>query len=502
MLGLFGVLAGLACVEPPDRHFYVPPSDGAADGFEPPGDFRVHDGEPPPQDSEADGPVGPPLDRGPPPDDAEVKADLAVDAETPMPDEGPPPDGEPPPMDMAPPPVDMAPPPVDMAPPPVDMAPPPLCPPPLVRVGPLELCLQRTAVDPGIAAARTGLSLVALPQGRAMALGGDRARAGGLTTASNDVDLLGDDGFSVTTPLLRPLLVAPAGVVQQGRVVIAGGLERRANGTIGPTRALFSATPGGEDALVWMLGGDMSRARAGHRLIVLNAIELLLVGGVDAEQEALGSLRMTVDGSQWREGLTAALVTARSEPGATKLADGRVFVFGGFGLDGRAVAAPETYDPVQNRWTAIQQVPLGLRPQRVGRLAALAGGARVLIAGGIDAAGADPYDDAVMFEPGVAAIVPIAPLNVPRDGHTITAIGPPETGRALVLGGEVDRVAVAEVFDPAAGFVAVPLPDAWSLVGHAAVQLDDGTVLVVGGQRPDGRNVTEASIYRLVAPPR
>ncbi len=106
---------------------------------------------------------------------------------------------------------------------------------------------------------------------------------------------------------------------------------------------------------------------------------------------------------------------------------------------------------------------------------------RVLITGGLVPAGVGPatIDDktAEIFDPATGTFSPTGDMTVTRFNHTAIALN---DGRVLVVGGNGRNS--AEVYDPTAGtFSAVGDMEVAHGLGHRAVKLLDGRVLVVGG---------------------
>ena len=102
------------------------------------------------------------------------------------------------------------------------------------------------------------------------------------------------------------------------------------------------------------------------------------------------------------------------------------------------------------------------------------------LAGGRDGRDA-MYTLVEIYDPASGALIPAAPLNTPRSGHSATLLG---DNRVLVVGGynaEQGWLADAELYDP--------LLNAWTVVPtlyshgvqHSATLLGDGRVLVTGG---------------------
>ncbi len=186
----------------------------------------------------------------------------------------------------------------------------------------------------------------------------------------------------------------------------------------------------------------------------------------------------------------ASMNTPRRMAATTLLADGRVFVQGGY--DGANTAASaEIYDPTKNTWTS-----LGDDLPRDGNTATPLPDGRVLIVGGsINGTLTDPVS-ASYFDPrdGSFAVAPSPPTPIGYLGnHAAITL---RSGKILIAGGETDVVvADANLFDPTS--------KTWSKTGamrtprarFAAVLLPDGRVLAAGGYDTLGAAMAAAEIY-------
>ncbi|HVY61515.1 MAG TPA: kelch repeat-containing protein, partial [Planctomycetota bacterium] len=240
-------------------------------------------------------------------------------------------------------------------------------------------------------------------------------------------------------------------------------------------------------------------ARTEHRATTLADGRVLVTGGTNGVVDASGipvalATAEIVDAgkiaSQRTTPLPATMSAARRRHTATLLDDGTVLLAGGIDASGARLASLELFDPATLTFTALADaLPIALSDHTATRL----DDGKVLIAGGLDAGGA-PSAAAFIFDrtatPRVSTLT--ASLLTPRAGHTATLM--PETGKVLIAGGATTAgapTASAEVFTPAttSPAAAASFAAAGDLgiarFDHAAVRLDDGTVLVAGG-RGDG----------------
>jgi len=164
---------------------------------------------------------------------------------------------------------------------------------------------------------------------------------------------------------------------------------------------------------------------------------------------------------------------ARIGATATLLPDGRVLIAGGLS-NGHAVASAEIYNPRTGAFTLTGS----MSQPRAWQSASLLSNGKVLIAGGCASETAEVYNPATgkFSRTGTLGYAPLYAAS--------TALG---DGRALIAGGLDGAVytARAEVYNPATGrFVHVrSLRD--PLEHATATLLQDGTVLIAGGDQGD-----------------
>lgn len=200
-------------------------------------------------------------------------------------------------------------------------------------------------------------------------------------------------------------------------------------------------------------------ARFGAGLGVLGLVFL----SVSCENTPLRSER-TPESNATRQFLTAptgAMVTGRRNFTLTRLTDGRVLAVGGT-LD---IGAAELYDPTTATWTATG----ALNVPRSSHHAVLLTSGRVLISGGTSAL-LDPPDE--IFDPATGTFTVAGPNVGP---HTFTVRL--ADGRVL----EAQSGGASRLFDENTGTFSATASMSISHAGGAAVLLDDGRVLVVGG---------------------
>jgi serpin B len=318
-----------------------------------------------------------------------------------------------------------------------------------------------TATD-SLNAPRTDFAALALPDGRALVVGG-------LTAAEPEDGPFGaysstklydpEDGRWSSAGVLDAARTEPAAaVLPDGRVVVAGGAYVDDE----EIRVLASAEVFDPETATWSPTGDLATARRDARAVTLADGRVLVVGGSSkgrrlyVEYTPVASAEV-YDPAAGTWSPAGTLAAPRSDFSLVALPDGGALVAGGIVGD-EMTAAAERWDPSGGTWSATGS----MRSPAANRSAVLLGDGRVLVAGGIGAAGA-----------GTGGQVAGTPVVVLAD----TEQGTP-------------AIAAAELYDPATGAwaAATPLPEARE--GGSFVTLTDRTVLLVGG---DGGYVGEPS---------
>ncbi len=182
------------------------------------------------------------------------------------------------------------------------------------------------------------------------------------------------------------------------------------------------------------------------------------------------------------------LVSIRGTTTVVLLKDGKALAAGG-GVGQIAVPAAEIFDPAAGVWQPTGQ----MNQARRGHQAVVLGDGRVLVAGGISEG--ELLSSAEIFDPATGRWATIAPMSVARLGNTLTLLA---NGNVLVTGGTSAETAsgagggqtirpdgTAEIYNVQTG--------RWTRTGgamstprfeHTATLLDDGRILIAGGQGP------------------
>jgi N-acetylneuraminic acid mutarotase len=180
---------------------------------------------------------------------------------------------------------------------------------------------------------------------------------------------------------------------------------------------------------------------------------------------------------------------------ATLLNDGTVLIAGGSELaNEETLDSAEIYNPTAGTFTLLSNT---LNTARVGHTATLLNNGQVLIVGGYDPE-TGLIADAELYDPPSQTFIDLGDTNAPRYRHTSTVL---QNGQVLIAGGETDPVPTgayntAELFDPVRqAFTLVSVPMTTPRQGHAAVLLNNGQVLISGGNDPGTGSLNTAELY-------
>ena len=274
-----------------------------------------------------------------------------------------------------------------------------------------------------------------------------------------------------------------ATLLMDGRVLVAGGDTGGAPPTFGRsgTAELYDPATG-----TWSFTGPMNTMRSGHTATLLQDGRVLVAGGYYTDNIATAELYDPRTGI-WTE--TGSLNEARYWHTATRLDDGRVLVIRGSN-DGdlaSTLASTELYNPSSGRWSIAGNSNDG----SVSHTATLMADGKVLVTGGNGGGIGGDYIVAHSdrFDPSIGGWRPAGDLLEARYGHAATLL---PNGDVLISGGETQSshyptlqyttLGSTERFEAATGrwTEAASLNSVRSF--HTATLLNDGRVLVVGGE--------------------
>lgn len=311
----------------------------------------------------------------------------------------------------------------------------------------------------------------------------------GIAIASITLAAQADTGgtFVLTGPMHTERVYSGATTLADGRVLIAGGDRVDADNNI---EVLSSAELFDPVSRTFSPTGPMIAGRQGPHAVLLLDGRVLIVGGFTSGCASCAEL---FDPSTQTFTLAGAVVEQRlGSPTAVRLTDGKVLIAGGIGsVNGSSgyLAGAELYDPLLDTFisTGAMNVP------RDGASYTLLEDGTVLVAGGVNTSGL--LISAEIFDPQIGQFALTGPMGAARYPNASLL----QDGRVLVFGGFDDSgyLTGAEIYDPSTH----AFSPTGSLIrgrGGAAVSaLEDGRVLVAGGQGGGGAEgiLTEAETY-------
>lgn len=282
---------------------------------------------------------------------------------------------------------------------------------------------------------------------------------------------------------------------------------------------------------------SLASARFSHAATLLADGRVLLVGGLrgapsQLDLEAFVAEVELFDPTSERFEQGAALSSPRSEPSATRVADGRVVVLGGNTLNENTLTIPalaiEVWDPASESFSSPGELPSGgvlfhcavplgddvlvidecypgsctpLRINPDAGVTTLAGDpmyrygidvdcaplpdGRVLLAGGLDVVDLldVPASYAEIYDPASETFERVGPMSAGYGYQTkLLALA---NGDVLLLGGATEGGPLGQIYSASSGAFTDVDGDVPDRAEHSLTLLGDGRVLVVGGVQSD-----------------
>jgi Galactose oxidase, central domain len=280
-----------------------------------------------------------------------------------------------------------------------------------------------------------------------------------------------------------------AAVPAAGDVLIAGGADAS-------NRSLASAEFFDPSSGQFFLTGSAISSRADAAATTLSPTQVLLDGGFSG-RAAIKNFSLVLEGSALNNAeifdeatgafsLAGKMATPRIGFTATALNNSKILLVGGLDSQNNVLDTAELYDPAARKFTAVANT---MSDRRTFHTATLLLTGKVLVAGGATNLTGDTTSSADIYDPATNSFTPaIFPMDHQRAAHTATLFPTgPLAGKVLITGGVGGssfffKDSSAELYDPASQeftLLSSFMNEPRSL--HTATLLDDGTVLLAGG---------------------
>jgi hypothetical protein len=324
-------------------------------------------------------------------------------------------------------------------------------------------------------------SATLLTNGKALITGGFASA----TWASAELYDPSTGTFTAIGGMTTPRYMHTATLLPDGRVLIAGGTSGQEN-----TFALYSAELYDPATGTFSATGDMATARRLHTATLLNNGKVLIAGGLLSNSPLFSVSAELYDPSTATFTATGDMTEAGADT-ATLLPNGQVLITRcvDFCFDLTKPSHAELYDPATGTFTRTGDM---VDPHQ-GELptAMLLTNGKVLIAGG-DLGDFGGSTSAEIYDPATGAFSATGKMAADIDAWKASVLLP--DGKVLIAGESGSVAATAELYDPVAGTFSAT-SGSQSAEGHTGTLLPDGTVLLSGGWVFFGGTLASAQIY-------
>jgi prolyl-tRNA editing enzyme YbaK/EbsC (Cys-tRNA(Pro) deacylase) len=319
---------------------------------------------------------------------------------------------------------------------------------------------------PEMRSPRTFHTATSLQDGTVLLVGGQSNDSGFGGLASAEIYNPTTDAFTLTQSMSLARCCNTAALLNNGKVLIAGGTTSVAVGGSDDTSEaeLYDPATG-----TFTVTSSMEVQRIGHTATTLQNGKVLIAGGANC-----ASTCTTFNNAELYDPVsgtfspTGNMTGPRQYHTATLLQNGQVLIAGGY--DGTSVlGSTELYNPVTGAFTA---GPAMNALRELFSATSLSDG-RVLLAGGVNQT-AVPLSSADIYDSTNNTITATGNLNIGRDSHTATLL---TNGQVLVAGFQGQ----AELYNPSTGTFTLTASLNAPRFDHTANLLPNGKVLIAGG---------------------
>ena len=324
-------------------------------------------------------------------------------------------------------------------------------------------------------AARSEHTATRLGSGQVLIAGGQSTDSGLPPLASAEIYTPASRSFAPTGSMSTPRHFHTATLLDDGKVLVAGGLSAFTTGILSSAE-LFDPMTG-----IFKLTSPLLSGRYKHTATRLPNGRILIAGGrTTIGSTATAELYDPVKNVFVK---TGQMLHDRQDHTATLLPNGKVLITGGLSSAvGGITYSTELYDPATGSFTQPPQAQW-LLTNRSRHVATLLANGKVLITGGFTS-GNTPTDNAEVYDPNNGFFSAAGDMSTPRAGHAVTETSMPN-GEVLVIGGAMSFslgfLDTVEIFSPTTGAFTLTGSMFVNRLNVTATLLLDSTVLVVGG---------------------